>query len=316
MEELSNGNYILSGKYTKDLKIKECVFCGNYSPIQAKVCCGCGKEDLKLINGNEEIEKENLKLSRDTTKNIGIIVVGVLVFLLSISICYSSGGIGSIFIFISLFMLLWGIIGLKNPPYIKYHNSNDFLKYVSNQLERQLDFKPISKVKLNTNFDTKISNEAFIKLLNIWFDAYISPSIIRTRTKRYLKENGFLNCSQIDNFTKEYYSNVDRVTNTQASRTNGIFSEQNERISNIQTSGLDFGIITNRVSSAMIYNAMNEKEKKNQYNRQLSPILTSTNIKLKSALNTILCTKEESYNIYKTKLIKYVKEKMNAETEP
>ena len=75
------------------------------------------------------------------------------------------------------------------------------------------------------------------------------------------------------------------------------------RISNIQTSGLDFGIITNRVSSAMIYNAMNEKEKQNQYNRQLSPILTSTNIKLKSALNTILCTKEENYNIYKTKLI-------------
>lgn len=327
---------LLNGKYTEDMKIKICNNCGCYSPVLADTCCWCGSKDLTIIDGAKEVKREQTELKETIASNnkrngivglSGFVIAGIG---MSISLSGSSSGISITFMFglmldilgvIMLFMV--GTKSLNKRVLIKYGNIDNFLNGISEQLSKQKDFTSDNNLvpryvemrkTLNNDFNTKISKQDFIKLLNIWFEGYISPEVIQIRINKYLKENKYKNNKEIASITEDYYKEQAENTLSKAKRINNIFNNERQQVSNIQTTGLDFGIVTNNVGSAVLYGAMNNKAHQNQYNNQLNPILKNTNTQLNSLKSEISIGSTRIYDNYKKKIINYLKENLNAKT--
>lgn len=337
MATLSNGNHILSGEYTKDMKIKKCSHCDCYSPVQADTCCWCGSENLTIIDGAKEVKREQTELAETIKSNskrngimtlVGLIFCGLGLLLMFSDTSFSDTSLIGIGVMLTLFggvipLLLAGTKALNNKVIIKYGNIDNFLNGISEQLRNQENFTSDNNAvpkyvemrkSLNNDFNTQISKQDFIKLLDIWFEGYISPEVIRIRINKYLKENKYKHDKEIASITNVFYDERQKAINSIEQRTNNILDNQNNRISNIQTTGLNYGIITNSVTTATLYNVMNNKEHHNQFNRQLSPILTSTNIHLNSTNNSLMKRDEQIYINYKARIKRCLKQKFTADT--
>lgn len=324
MEELSNGEKVLSGNYIQSSKIKQCNNCNCLSPIRTETCCWCGSNDLKTLIGNEEVEKEQGKLKEAQNQDISKTSIGVLLIIASIPLLIStSTNTFGIILCVVGCILIAMVKADKTDGHpnlaVKYSNINEFLSYISKKLSLQRSFTKASedkehlaiKSKLNNDFNTQISKQEFISLLDIWFDAYISPEVIKTRVNKYLKENNYKNYSKINSITNDYYEENKKVSKQIREGLTQTYKIESEQMSNIQTPGLDYGIITSSVSNAMLYSAMNNREKKNQYNRQLTPILRNTNRNLNYLVTSQLNSIDTNYNNYKNQIRKYVVEKVN-----
>lgn len=167
------------------------------------------------------------------------------------------------------------------------------------------DYKTIKlKRNLNNEFDIKMSKENFIKLLDIWFEAYVSPEVIQTRINKYLEKD--YQKKRINEITKSYYCNQNNMVSSMSQRLNKVLDNHSQQVSAIQTTGLDFGIVTNSVSSAVLYDVMNNKEHQKQYNAQANPILKRTNRQLSSLKEEITIDSDSIYNDYKKRLTEYL----------
>lgn len=335
MPTLSNGNNILSGKYTEDMKIKVCNNCGCYSPVLADTCCWCGSEDLTIIDGAKEVKREQTELAETTANNtkknaimalggIGLMGIGLLVM------CSNMSSINITMVFGAMIVILGAILdllgatkSLNKKVIIKYGNIDNFLNGISKQLSNQRNFTSDNNLvpryaemrkTLNNNFNTKMSKQDFIKLLNIWFEGYISPEIIQIRINKYLEENKYKQDKEIASITEDFYNARKKMTNSISQSVNNILNNESKQISNIQTTGLNYGIITNSVSNAVLYDAMNNKAHRNQYNIQLNPILKNTNTQLNSIGRSMTTRDEQIYINFKEKMMRYVKQKLNAES--
>ena len=336
MPTLSNGNNILSGKYTEDMKIKVCNNCGCYSPVLADTCCWCGSRDLTIIDGAKEVNREQTELNEtiaNNSKRNGIVgISGALIAGIGALIMFSgsSSGISITLIFGFMLVILGAIMlcipatkSLNKRVLIKYGSIDNFLNGVSKQLSNQRNFTSDNNLvpryaemrkTLNNNFNTKMSKQDFIKLLNIWFEGYISPEIIQIRINKYLEENKYKQDKEIASITEDFYNARKKMTNSISQSVNNILNNESKQISNIQTTGLNYGIITNSVSNAVLYDAMNNKAHRNQYNIQLNPILKNTNTQLNSIGRSMTTRDEQIYINFKEKMMRYVKQKLNAKT--
>ncbi len=167
------------------------------------------------------------------------------------------------------------------------------------------DYETIKlKRNLNNEFDIKMSKENFIKLLDTWFEAYVSPEVIQTRINKYLEKD--YQKKRINEITKSYYCSQNNMVSSMSQKLNKVLDNHSQQVSAIQTTGLDFGIVTNSVSSAVLYDVMNNKEHQNQYNTQANPILKGTNRQLSSLGEEITIASDSIYNDYKKKLKEYL----------
>lgn len=141
----------------------------------------------------------------------------------------------------------------------------------------------------------------------------ISPEVIETRVNKYLQVKTYK--QEVERITKSYYHNKSSVASSMAKKITDVLDSQHQQTSNIQTTGLDFGIITNNVGSAVLYGAMNNKAHQNQYNAQLNPILRNTNNQLDSLKWEMTANIGGAYNTYKRELKEYVKKKLEAEAK-